>query len=93
MYITDTFDLNHMKEAAKLLEGHHDFRTFMSKHLSSDDKITRRIVDYIRISETNKSGYSSYSWPSNILNNSDEYLFIDVYMKSKSFLYKQVSEL
>lgn len=84
-----------MKEAAKLLEGYHDFRTFMGKHLGSDEKDTRKVMEYININAVDRTGYSSvYSWPSFIHNNGDgdEYLFIDVYLKSKSFLYKQVRE-
>lgn len=81
-----------MREAAKLLEGYHDFRTFMGKNSQNDNKDTRRIIDYITINKSDRTGYSdTYSWPAFIQNEMDEYLFIDIYLKSKSFLYRQVS--
>ncbi|KAJ8985008.1 hypothetical protein NQ317_016919 [Molorchus minor] len=75
-----------------MLEGWHDFRSFMGKHQGSEKKITRKVVDFIKIKEGKKIGHSEYSWPSSILNSHDEneYLFLDIYMKSKGFLYKQV---
>ncbi|XP_018578535.1 tRNA pseudouridine synthase-like 1 isoform X2 [Anoplophora glabripennis] len=91
-FCTNTFDLDRMKEAAKLLEGYHDFRTFMGKNSGSDEKCTRKVMDYIKVKTVDKTGYSNvYSWPSFIHNDVDDYLFVDVYLKSKSFLYRQGS--
>lgn len=81
-----------MREAAKLLEGYHDFRTFMGKSPQNNEKNTRRIMEYITIRKIERTGYSNiYSWPAFTNNDLEEYLFVDVYLKSKSFLYKQVS--
>ncbi|KAJ8912933.1 hypothetical protein NQ315_017264 [Exocentrus adspersus] len=90
-YRADTFDMNRMREAAKQLEGFHDFRTFMATYLNSNEKDTKRVIDYIKIKKPDRRGYSNiYSWPDFISGNEDyEYLFIDVYIKSKGFLYKQ----
>lgn len=87
-FCTDTFDIEKMKEGAKLFEGYHDFRTFMGKNKQPGYKLTRRVVDYIAIRKIDKPGYSTYSWPH--FTHPEDYLFLDVYMKSKGFLYRQV---
>ncbi|XP_056639491.1 tRNA pseudouridine synthase A isoform X2 [Diorhabda sublineata] len=87
-FCTDTFDIEKMKEGAKLFEGYHDFRTFMGKNKQPGYKLTRREVEYITIKKIERPGYSSYSWPP--FTETENYLFLDVYMKSKGFLYRQV---
>ncbi|XP_050305137.1 tRNA pseudouridine synthase A [Anthonomus grandis grandis] len=90
----DKFDLDTMGKAAKMLEGYHDFRTFMGKVVNGDKKITRKEILNINIVERNKCeiGVSSaFSWPSSAINNSDpdSHLILDIYFKGKGFLYKQ----
>ncbi|XP_030750534.1 tRNA pseudouridine synthase-like 1 [Sitophilus oryzae] len=46
------FDINIMRQAAKMFEGFHDFRTFMGK-TKDDDRITRRSIDSVIIIERN----------------------------------------
>lgn len=91
-YCTDTFDLDKMREGANLFEGYHDFRSFMGNHKNEPDKVTRRIIEYVKIQQVDRYGYSTYSWPKIIETPFDDYLFIDVYMKSPGFLYRQGSE-
>lgn len=78
-----------MKEASKLFEGYHDFKTFMQKNVI-EEKITRKDLEYIRIIKRDVPGYSHYSWPSLINNEQDSYLPLDIYIKGRSFLYRQV---
>ncbi|CAG9860361.1 unnamed protein product [Phyllotreta striolata] len=85
-----TFDVNKMEEGAKLLEGHHDFRSFVGK--GSVDKVTRRCVEYIKIEQAVKTGYSPYSWP-NFASEIDDYVFLNIYIKSNGFLYRQVRRI
>ncbi|CAH1154095.1 unnamed protein product [Phaedon cochleariae] len=87
---TDTLDLNIMNEGARVLEGYHDYRTFMSKHSGHEEKITRKTIEYIKILQMPHPGYSIYSWPLVAEPEFNEYIFIDVYIKSSGFLYKQV---
>ncbi|KAH1009118.1 hypothetical protein HUJ04_001529 [Dendroctonus ponderosae] len=91
---TNSFNLDTMREAAKLLEGFHDFRTFMATSKDSD-RITRKKLDSIRIIERSKEqvGVSwPYSWPAVAVQNSKEqsHRILDMYFKGKGFLYKQV---
>lgn len=88
------FDINIMRQAAKMFEGFHDFRTFMGK-TKDDDRITRRSIDSVIIIERNFKDLgvsSTFSWPESVLNNigSDTYTYLDIYFKGKGFLYKQV---
>ncbi|XP_074036346.1 uncharacterized protein isoform X2 [Leptinotarsa decemlineata] len=79
-----------MKETAKLFEGYHDYRSFMGKVLDRQ-KMTRRAIEYIKIINKEKTGYSHYSWPTLIDGpNPQNYVYLDIYMKSAGFLYKQV---
>lgn len=80
-----------MREAAKLFEGFHDFRTFMGKVPYYENKSTRRTIEYIKIVENKPFLYTSYSWPEYVTNRIEDCLFLDIYIKSKGFLYKQVS--
>lgn len=80
-----------MKEACKLFEGCRDFRSFMGKHNMADEMVTRKQIDYIKIIKRPIPAYSEYSWPSSLHCNNDDYLFIDIYIKGSSFLYRQVS--
>ncbi|KAG5892432.1 hypothetical protein JTB14_003367 [Gonioctena quinquepunctata] len=86
---TENFNLDLMKQGATLLEGYHDFRSFMGTN-SNHQKLTRRTLEYIKIIKRERTGYSSFSWPSLIEPDLDKYIFLDVNMKSKGFLYKQV---
>ncbi|XP_050501442.1 tRNA pseudouridine synthase-like 1 [Diabrotica virgifera virgifera] len=89
-YCTNTFDIERMKEGAKLLEGYHDFRSFMGKITQQEYKLTRRVLEYIHINHTGRPGYSPYSWPDFTHTSQNDYIFLDVYIKSKGFLYRQV---
>ncbi|VEN55114.1 unnamed protein product [Callosobruchus maculatus] len=84
----DTFDVEIMKEAASLLEGWHDFRTFMGTSRGRLDKVTRKYIEQINIIQNTDRGYSPFSWPQFIQPKSN-YLFLDIYVKGKGFLYKQ----
>lgn len=80
-----------MEEGSEMFVGYHDFRTFMNKNLNDPEQITRKHIEYVKIIRRQLPGYSSYSWPS-IPNCEDlQYLPIDIYIKGKSFLYRQVS--
>ncbi|CAH0555705.1 unnamed protein product [Brassicogethes aeneus] len=87
-HIGQNFNIEKMKEAAKLIEGHHDFRTFMSQHVGHADRETRRVLEKIEIQESCKFGYSNYSYPSFI--EPCEYHFLNIHIQSRGFLYKQV---
>lgn len=80
-----------MKEASKLFLGLHDFRTFMGKGSQQSEKITRRIIDKLEISEARSACYSPYSWPSCMSNSKSDYKYFDFYIKASGFLYNQVS--
>lgn len=82
-----------MEEASKMFVGYHDFRTFMNKQLNGSEKITRKHIDNVTISRKQLPGYSSYSWPSYLNCEDEQYLPIDIYVKGSSFLYRQVSFL
>nr|CAI5833939.1 unnamed protein product [Callosobruchus analis] len=86
----NTFDVEIMKEAAKLLEGWHDFRTFMTTSRGCLDKVTRKYIEQINIVQNTDRGYSPFSWPQFIQHPKSDYLFLDIYVKGKGFLYKQV---
>lgn len=81
-----------MKEASKLLEGYHDFRTFKAKD-SDIYKVTRKNIDFIKIIENNIPGYSKYSWPTFMKYENVDCLPIDIYIKGSSFVYRQVNVL
>lgn len=89
-----TVDINLMREASKMFEGVHDFRTFKGK-TDDESKSTIREIERIEIIENTMTdiGISKkFSWPQNLLGNldSDVYTFVDIYFKGKGFLYKQV---
>lgn len=90
-FSADSFNLEAMREASRLFLGLHDFRTFMGKETSVPEKITRRVVDQLDVVETPALCYSPYSWPSFMSNEKSDYTFLNIYMKSSGFLYKQVS--
>lgn len=92
-FSTNTFDVDKMKDAAKLFLGFHDFRSFMGKASLQPDKVTRRILDRLDIAEVPSTCYSSYSWPFCMSINESDYKFLDIYIKAKGFLYRQVSYL
>lgn len=81
-----------MKEAGKMMEGLHDFRSFMKKFEGSEYKNTRRNVEHIKIMDCPiKNQYCTYSWPPLLVKKDIQYLSIDVYIKSTGFLYRQVN--
>lgn len=88
-----------MRAAAKMFEGLHDFRTFMGRADNRRDKFykqTRREILKIDVIERRKEEIgvaNPYSWPEVFPLNSasDSHLIIDIYVKGKGFLYKQVS--
>lgn len=90
-YSTNNFDVTKMKEAAKLFLGLHDFRSFMNTSKDSIDKVTRREMTSLDISEGNCLCYSDYSWPLCLINDTSDYKFYNIYIKSSGFLYRQVS--
>ncbi|CAH1976036.1 unnamed protein product [Acanthoscelides obtectus] len=89
-YCTNTFNVETMRDAAKLLEGYHDFRTFMGTFNGCLDKVTRKYIEEIKIVQNTDRGYSPYSWPQFIQHPKSEFLFLDIYVKGKGFLYRQV---
>lgn len=90
-FSTDKFDIDKMKEASKLFLGLHDFRTFMGRGSHQPDKVTRRTLDRLDISEGSPACYSPYSWPFCASTENMDYKFLDIYMKASGFLYNQVS--
>lgn len=80
-----------MKKASKLFLGEHDFRTFMGRSPVNMDKDTRRHINRFDILESKPLTNSSYSWPNIGHTNIADYQFFDVYIESKSFLFRQVS--
>lgn len=90
-FSAENFDVELMKEAASLIEGHHDFRTFMAQHLGHEEKETRRVLERLEIMEADSVGYSIFSWPAETIPPDCQYMFLNVYIQSKGFLYKQVS--
>ncbi|XP_049824067.1 tRNA pseudouridine synthase-like 1 [Aethina tumida] len=89
----ENFDVELMKEAASLIEGHHDFRTFMAQHLGHEEKETRRVLERLEIMEADSVGYSIFSWPAETIPPDCQYMFLNVYIQSKGFLYKQVRRI
>lgn len=80
-----------MKEASKLFLGLHDFRTFMGKGSSQPEKVTRRVIDKLDVTEACSAQYSPYSWPQCMSVDKADYKFLDIYVKASGFLYNQVS--
>lgn len=94
-FSTSNFNLETMREAAKLFEGFHDFRTFMATGKDSD-RITRKYLSSVQIIERSKEqiGVSwPYSWPVACDGKRNSHRILDMYFKGKGFLYKQVSGL
>lgn len=79
-----------MQEAAKLFLGTHDFRTFMGKETLASDKMTRRTIYSLDITNGDSHLYSKYSWPFCATNATSDYKFYDIYFKASGYLYKQV---
>jgi tRNA U38,U39,U40 pseudouridine synthase TruA len=80
-----------MKQASKLFEGLHDFRTFMARGSKDPDKMTRRVVNRVEIIEGKPLTSCSYSWPSFMCPSREDYQYYDVYVQASGFLYRQVS--
>lgn len=79
-----------MREAAKLFEGLHDFRSFMGKGSQDPDKMTRRFINRVEICNGRPSTYSSFSWPSVATGSKEDFQFYDIYVQATGFLYRQV---
>lgn len=94
LFSKNNFSVDAMREAAALFEGYHDFRTFMGKTKDSD-RLTRREIHSIKIIERKKQDIgvsTNFSWPTIAVSSDvpDSHVIVDVYVKGKGFLYKQV---
>lgn len=79
-----------MREAAKLFLGTHDFRTFMTRETQASNKISRKTMYSLDITDGSSHLYSKYSWPFCATNATSDYKFYDIYFKASGFVYKQV---
>ncbi|XP_001352470.4 tRNA pseudouridine synthase-like 1 [Drosophila pseudoobscura] len=91
--LAPTFDIERIRNAARMFIGVHDFRTFMSvsrqKSLSRDHPMfTLRKIDEINI----RPG-RTLALPSNATLAAETYDYWDIEIKAKSFLYKQVRRI
>ncbi|EFA10606.2 tRNA pseudouridine synthase-like 1 [Tribolium castaneum] len=89
-FYCDSFNIDEMKEAAKVFEGLHDFRTFMGRGSHDPDKITRRVVTRVDVCDGRALTYSSFSWPRFASGSAENYQFYDIYVQATGFLYRQV---
>ncbi|XP_044260893.1 tRNA pseudouridine synthase-like 1 [Tribolium madens] len=89
----DSFNIDEMRQGAKLFEGMHDFRTFMGRGSHELDKITRRFVNRVEICDGGPSTYSPYSWPPVATGTRENYQFYNIYVEATGFLYRQVRRM
>ncbi|XP_026461207.1 tRNA pseudouridine synthase-like 1 [Ctenocephalides felis] len=81
------FDVEAFRKAAKLLEGYHDFRTFMTTLSKGSPPVhTLRYIHEVSIEKS-----TSTSLPFN--NASNYFDYWDIKFKGKSFLYRQVRRM
>nr|XP_022918176.1 tRNA pseudouridine synthase-like 1 isoform X2 [Onthophagus taurus] len=84
------FDIDKAKDACKLFEGLHDFRTFMGRGSKQQNKITRKVVEKLDIIDEGHRFYTNFSWPNCINQNESDYKFYNIYCKGNAFVYNQV---
>ncbi|XP_055692158.1 tRNA pseudouridine synthase-like 1 [Lutzomyia longipalpis] len=83
-------DIEKAKEAAKQIEGLHDFRTFMS---ATKDNRDHAFFALRKLSEITISPGKSLTTLENRCRTDKLYNFFDIRLKGKSFVYKQVRRI
>ncbi|KAK4876145.1 hypothetical protein RN001_012567 [Aquatica leii] len=84
------FDVDKLKEAAKVFTGYHDFRTFMHKSSILPDKLTKKIIEKCEIHEDVPHWSKTYGWPYCVSCNEADYKVYNIIIKANGFLYRQV---
>ncbi|KAF5306194.1 hypothetical protein FQR65_LT07471 [Abscondita terminalis] len=86
------FDVDKMRESAKLFVGFHDFKTFMHREKYQGDKLTKKVIEICDVNEDVQHWSNFYGWPACVTCNEADYKVYNIIIKANGFLYRQVSK-